>query len=329
MTGLKNKAYQPIYFLTGDEPYYIDIISNYIEHHALEESEKSFNQTIAYGIDIKVEQILENAKRYPMMSEKQVVIIKEAQNIKDARNLNILESYVKNPLDSTILVICYKYKNIDLRTAFGKLINSSGYLFKSEKVKDYKLAEWIGQYISSKGYKVSPKNAALLASHIGNDLSRVVNEIDKTFINLSPNQELTGELIERNIGISKDFNNFELCSAISTKQHLKYNKIIDYFGKNEREHPMLLSVGIIYSFFVKVLMLHYTKDKSSGNLASVLRVNPYFVKDYQTAAQHYNARKVLHIISLLREYDAKSKGFGNTSVSNGELMKELAYKITH
>ncbi|MBL4651964.1 MAG: DNA polymerase III subunit delta [Flavobacteriales bacterium] len=329
MTGLKNKAYQPIYFLTGDEPYYIDIISNHIENNVLEESEKSFNQTIAYGVDVKVEQILENAKRYPMMAERQVVIIKEAQNIKDVKNLNLLESYFKNPLESTILVLCYKYKKIDLRTAFGKLVNSSGFLFKSEKIRDYKLGEWISQLIHVKGYRINPKNSALLADHIGNDLSRVVNEISKTFIHLKKGDELTEDLIERNIGISKDFNNFELTDAISTKNHLKYNQIIDYFSKNERDHPMLLSVGILYSFFAKVLIFHYTKDKSQGNLASVLRVNPYFVKDYQAAARNYSARKVLDVISLLREYDAKSKGFNNPSTPNGELLKELAFKITH
>jgi DNA polymerase III subunit delta len=329
MTGLKNKAYQPIYLLTGDEPYYIDIISNYIENNVLEESEKSFNQTVLYGVDIKVEQILENVKRFPMMADRQVVIIKEAQNIKDVKNLNLLESYFNNPLDSTILVLCYKYKKVDLRTGFGKLVNKSGYLFKSEKIKDYKLGEWITQFVQTKGYRINHKNAALIADHIGNDLSRVVNEIEKTFIHLSNGDELIEDLIEKNIGISKDFNNFEFCNAISIKNHFKYNQIINYFSKNEKEHPMLLSVGVLYSFFAKVLVLHYTKDKSTGSLASALKVNPYFIKDYQLAAKNYSARKVLTVISLLREYDAKSKGYGNTSASNGELMKELSFKITH
>jgi len=329
MTGLKSKAYQPIYFLTGDEPYYIDIISNYIEKHALDESEQSFNQSVLYGIDIKVEQILENAKRFPMMSEKQVVIIKEAQNIKDIKNLGVLESYIEKPLDSTILVLCYKYKKIDLRTAFGKKINNSGYLYKSEKIKDYKLGEWITRFVQSKGFKISPKNAVLISNHIGNDLSRVVNEIEKTFIHLKPGDELSEDIIETNIGISKDFNNFEFTDAISTKNHLKYNQIVDYFGKNQKDHPMLLSVGILYNFFIKVLILHYTKDKSKRNLASVLQINPFFVKDYLTGARNYNARKVLKVISLLREYDAQSKGYNNPSTSNGELLKELAFKIAH
>ncbi len=329
MQGLKSKAYQPIYFLTGDEPYYIDIISNYIENNVLEESEKSFNQTILYGIDLKVEQILENAKRFPMMSEKHVVIIKEAQNIKDVKNLILLQSYIEKPLDSTILVLCYKYKKIDLRTAFGKKINTSGFLFKSDKIKDYKLGEWITQYVHSKGYKISPKNSALLSNHIGNDLSRVVNEIEKTFIHLSKGDELAEDCIETNIGISKDFNDFELTAALSAKNYLKYNQIVDYFSKNQKDHPMIRTVGILYNFFIKVLILHYTKDKSEGNLASVLKVNPFFVKDYQTGARNYNARKVLKVISLLRDYDAQSKGYNNSSTSNGELLKELAFKITH
>ena len=329
MASLKGKVFQPIYFLTGDEPYYIDIISNYIENNVLEETEKSFNQTILYGIDIKVEQILENAKRFPMMSEKQVVIIKEAQNIKDIKNLGVIESYIEKPLDSTILVLCYKYKKIDLRTAFGKKINNSGYLYKSEKIKDYKLGEWITRFVQSKGFKISPKNAALISNHIGNDLSRVVNELGKTFIHLKSGDELSENIIEQNIGISKDFNNFEFTDAISTKNHLKYNQIVDYFGKNQKDHPMLLSVGILYNFFIKVLILHYTKDKSEQNLASVLKVNPYFVKDYQSGARNYNARKVLKVISLLREYDARSKGYDNPSTPNGELLKELAFKIAH
>ena len=329
MASLKGKVFQPIYFLTGDEPYYIDIISNYIENNVLEETEKSFNQTILYGIDIKVEQILENAKRFPMMSEKHVVIIKEAQNIKDIKNLGVLESYIEKPLDSTILVLCYKYKKIDLRTAFGKKINNSGYLYKSEKIKDYKLGEWITRFVQSKGFKISPKNAALISNHIGNDLSRVVNELGKTFIHLKSGDELSENIIEQNIGISKDFNNFEFTDAISTKNHLKYNQIVDYFGKNQKDHPMLLSVGILYNFFIKVLILHYTKNKSEQNLASVLKVNPYFVKDYQSGARNYNARKVLKVISLLREYDARSKGNDNPSKPNGEILKELAFKIAH
>lgn len=327
--GLKSKDYLPVYFLTGDEPYYIDSISDFIEHHVLDESERDFNQTVLYGIDINVEHILENAKRFPMMAERQVVIIKEAQNLKDAKNIGLLESYIKNPLESTMLVICYKYKNIDLRTSFGKTLNDSGFLFKSEKTKDYKLAEWISNFVVSKGYKINPRNAALIADHIGNDLNRIVNELSKTFVNLEKGAEITANVIERNIGVSKDFNNFELCNAIAERDHLKYNKIINFFSKNERDHPMLVTVGVLYGFFAKLLVYHYTKDKSSRNIATTLRVHEYFVKDYQNAARNYSARKVLQVISLLREYDARSKGIMNSGASNPELMKELAYKIAH
>jgi DNA polymerase-3 subunit delta len=326
MRDLKNKVYSPVYCLMGEEAYYIDKISDYIEHHVLDEAEKSFNQTVVYGNESDVSSIIDSAKRYPMMSNYQVVMIKEAQNLK---KIEALESYVDNPLDSTILVLCYKYKSLDKRKSFTKKVIKNGIVFESKKLYENQVPDWINGYVKQKKHTINPPATMMLSEYLGNDLSKIANEIDKTIINIEAGAEITKDLIEKYVGISKDFNFFELNDAISSRNILKVNKIINYFAKNPKDHPFVLSVGMLFSFFSKVLAYHFTTDKSKNNLASVLKINPFFVKDYQLAAQNFNPKKTVHIIELLREYDLKSKGVNNVSASDGELLKELTFKILH
>lgn len=326
MRDLKNKVYYPIYLLMGDEPYYIDKVSDYIEDNLLDEAEKGFNQTVVYGNETEVMSIVDSAKRYPMMSNHQLVMVKEAQNLKKIEDL---ESYVENPLESTILVLCYKYKNLDKRKGVTKKIIEKGIVLESKKLYDNQIPEWIAGYVKQKGYAINPPTTIMLSEYLGNDLSKVENEINKVIINIPKGGEITKELVEKYVGISKEFNFFELNDAISNRNILKANKIISYFAKNPKDHPMVLSVTMLFGFFSKVLAYHFTQDKSQNNLASVLKVNPYFVKDYQLAARNYNPKQTVHIIALLREYDLKSKGVDNNSADDGELLKELVYKILH
>jgi DNA polymerase III subunit delta len=324
--SLSNKVYKPIYFLMGEESYYIDAISDYIEQNILTAEEKEFNQSVVYGKDADVPTIISYAKRFPMMANYQVVIVKEAQDIKKIEDL---QPYVENPLKSTILVICYKYARLDKRKAIAKVIEKQGVLFESPKIYDNQVQAWITGYLKKRNYSISLKAASLLAECLGTDLSRIVNEFTKLAINVPPGNEITPEHIEQNIGISKDYNAFELIRALEQKNTPKANQIIMYFAQNEKENPIQKVLSSLYMSFSKVLIYHYIPDKSKNNVASVLSVNPFFVNDYAVAAKNYNAAKLSRIISLLREYDMKSKGVDNISATGGELMKELVYKILH
>ena len=324
---LKNKVYHPVYFLTGEEPYYIDLIADYIEKNVLDETEKDFNQTILYGKENDITTIIGAAKRYPMMANNNVVIIKEAQHL--ALQLDKLEAYLDNPTPSTLLVFCYKYKKVDGRKAIGKKLKKNAVFFESKKLYDNQVPDWITGYLKSKRYTISPQAALLIADSVGADLSKVVNELEKLIINVPEGNEITPETVEKNIGISKDFNNFELNKALGAKDVLKANKIINHFAKNEKDHPLVVTIGLLYSFYSNILKVHYTKDKSKNNLASVLKISPFFVGEYETAARNYPIRKAVKIIEYLREYDLKSKGVNSASASNGELLKELVFKILH
>lgn len=310
----------------GDEPYFIDRISDYIENNVLDESEREFNQSVLYGRDVNVQQVISEAKRYPMMSDKQVVIIKEAQNI---RNIEELEAYVQQPLDSTILVLCYKYKTLDKRKTFPKTVAKAGVLFESKKLYDNKVPEWITGYLKEKKYNAAPKAIQLLAEYLGADLGKIANELDKLMINLPPGTEINPDHIQQNIGISKDYNTFELNDAVGKRDIVKANRIINYFGENSKEHPMVVTIGTLYTFFVKVLIYNLLQDKSRENAARALGVSPFFLQDYITAANNYPAGRVKQAIALLREYDLKSKGFDNAGTEEGELLKELIYRIMH
>lgn len=327
MSDLKNRIYKPVYFLAGEEPYYIDIITDYIEENVLPEAEKAFNQIILYGEDTSVASITETSRRFPMMSNHQVVIVKEAQSLKKIEDLSW---YVEKPLTSTILVINYKYKTLDKRTKLYKLIDSNAVYFESGRLRDYQVPGWIDRYLMVKGVKTDPNASAMLTEYLGTDLHKIVNELTKLLITLPAGKPvITTGLIEKNIGISKDFNNFELQKAIGEKNIYKANQIIRYFADNPKDNPINLTIASLFSFFSKLLTYHYLTDKSKNNVASVLRINPFFVKDYETAGSRYDAKRTVHIISLLRIYDMKSKGYGDLSSPPGDLLKELIYKILH
>ena len=326
LNDLKNKIYKPIYLLMGDEPYYTDQITNYIVNNILEESEKAFNQIVMYGKDTEVGSIDNAARRFPMMSNYQVVVVKEAQDLK---RIDDLVYYAQNPLKSTILVINYKYKTISSQKKLYKAIDKCGVILASKKLYDNQVPAWINKYLKEKKYEASPEVGLLLTEFLGNNLSKVANELDKLMITLPEGTQITPELIERNIGISKDYNNFELQKALGLKNILKANRIVDHFSKNQKSNPLVVTIITLFNFFSKVLCYHYLNDKSTKNAASVLKVNPYFLKDYIASAKNYGAGKTIQIISLLREYDAKSKGIGNVSASPGALLKELVFKIMH
>ena len=327
VSDIKHGDIKPIYFLMGEEPYYIDKIAEYIEKKVLSEEEKDFNQMVLYGRDVSIEDIVSNAKRFPMMSERQVVIVKEAQDL--SRTIENLVSYVENPQPSTILVICYKYKTLDKRKKLYKVIQKNGLLFESKKLYENQVNDWIRRVLSGKQYKIEPKAALMLVEFLGTDLSKINNELEKLMIILPKGTSITAAHIEENIGISKDFNNFELRRAVGEKRVVKANQIINYFGQNPRSNPLVMTISLLNSFFTQLLIYHGLKDKSKGNVAKALRINPFFVGDYQQAAKNYPMRKVSQIISLLREADVKSKGVGAQNLPPEDILKELLFKMMH
>lgn len=327
LRDLEQKKYHPVYFLSGDEPYYIDKVSSYIEKNILSDADKEFNQTVMYGREVDAATVINVSKRYPMMTSHQVVIVKEAQDIKDFENLKY---YFEKPQPSTILVICYKYKKIDKRKVYYQKLKDVGVIFESKKLYDNQIPDWISQNLRTKNIKISQKGALMLSDFLGNDLSKIVNELDKLRLVLPPDSnEITPQLIEKNIGISKDFNSFELQDALAAGNVLKANQIVDYFSKNQKTSPYLVVLIGLFSFFSNLIIYHYLPDKSNENVGRELRINPYFARQYGVAAARYNAWKTLNIISLIREYDARGKGFNNSGTSHGELLKELVFKILH
>jgi len=324
ITSIKNKDLKPIYFLTGEEAYYIDAISKYIEDTVLTEEEKGFNQTILYGRDVTIDEVISTAKRFPMMAEKQVLIVKEAQDL--SRTIDKLISYVENPQPSTVLVICYKYKKLDKRKKIFKTIQKNGVLFESKKLYDNQVPDWIRKVLAAKGYSISPKASQMLVEFLGSDLGKVNNELEKLQLICKPEEEINAQIIEENIGISKDFNNFELQNAISTRNVKKAFGIIQYFTHNPKAHPLVLTVSLLFSFFSKVLKYHALTNKSQAS--KVLGVNPYFIKDYEIAARNYPMKNVSAIIASIQEIDMKSKGVG-ASLSQGDLLKELLVKVMY
>ena len=325
VTDIKNGIIKPIYFLMGEEPYYIDRISEFIEKNVLSDEEKGFNQMVLYGRDVTIEDIVSNAKRYPMMAERQVIIVKEAQDL--SRTIENLSSYAANPQLTTVLVINYKYKKIDKRKALYKAVSKIGIIYESKKLYENQVSDWIRRVLASKNYTISPKAAQMLVEFLGTDLSKINNELDKLQIILPKGSDITPEAIEENIGISKDYNNFELQKAIGERNVLKAHKIVHYFAENPKDNPMIVTVSLLFSFFSQVLSFHGLNDKSPRNVASALKINPYFVNDYITAARNYPMKKVSQIISTLREFDVKSKGVGSNAVPQGDLLKELLVKI--
>ena len=324
--NLQKKIYHPVYILHGEEPYYIDVVSDFIEENILSDSEKEFNQSVLYGRDVDVPMIISNAKRFPMMAEYQVLIIKEAQNVD---KIEELEEYTKKPVQSTILVLCYKHKKLDQRRAFVKHVKDMGIIFRSDKLYENKVPGWISSYLQKKGYTVTPKAGMLLTEYLGSDLGKISNELEKIFINVPEGTEINDVIIEENIGISKDFNIFELQNALGRKDVFKANQICNYFAANTKEHPLIRTLTMLYVFFAKMLLYHASEDKSRQGIASLLSVHPYFVNDFQVAAKNYPYQKIEKVISDLSDYDLRSKGYGSVSATQGELLKELVYKILH
>lgn len=325
VTDIKNGYLKPIYFLMGEEPYYIDKISDYIETNVLADDEKGFNQMTLYGRDVTIDDIISNAKRYPMMAERQVVIIKEAQDL--SRNIEKLVSYANNPQPTTVLVVNYKYKKLDKRKALYKAINKVGVIYESKKLYENQVADWIRRVLAPKNYTISPKAAQMLVEFLGTDLSKISNEIEKLQIILPKGSQITPEVIEVNIGISKDYNNFELRKAIGERNVIKAYQIVNYFSENPKDNPMVMTVSLLFSYFSQLLHFHGLNDKSPRNVATALRVNPYFVNDYVVAARNFPMRKVSTVIALLRDFDVKSKGVGSNAVPQGDLLKELLFRI--
>ncbi len=325
VSDIKSKNLKPIYFLMGEESYYIDKISDFIEHNVLSEEERGFNQMVLYGRDVTIEDVVGNAKRYPMMSDYQVVIVKEAQDL--SRTIEKLASYANAPQPSTVLVINYKYKKIDKRKALYKAIKKTGVVFESKKLYENQVADWIRRVLSSQNYTITPKAAQMLVEFLGTDLSKISNELEKLQIILPEGTQITPEHIEENIGISKDYNNFELRKAVGERNMVKAYKIVDYFADNPKDNPMVVTVSLLFSFFSQLLHYHGLSDKTPRHVASSLKINPYFVNEYITAARHFPMRKVSSIISSLREFDVKSKGVGSNAVPQGDLLKELLVRI--
>lgn len=327
MSDLRQKKYAPVYLLMGDEPYYIDVISDYMQKNILDATEQEFDFTVVYGKDTDMRSVINMAKAFPMMAQHKLVIVKEAQNIKE---WDLLQFYMQQPLLSTILVFCYKYGKVDSRKKFVKDIQKSGVLFESTKLRDYQIAPWIKNYVHDQKKTIDDKAVAILSESLGTDLSKIVNELQKLLISESGSTKtITAELVERNIGISKDYNVFELQNALINGNVLKANRIIRYFSDNPKANPMVLVLGQLFNFFANLMIFHYLSDKSQGNVAAVLKINPYFVKDYQMAAQRFNAWKTMNIISWIRETDARCKGVDNPQTSDGDLLKELIFKILH
>lgn len=325
--NLRQKKYAPVYFLMGEEPYYIDLISDYFQYQVLDESQREFDLTVMYGKDVDITAVINAAKRFPMIAPYQILIVKEAQHIKD---MDKLQFYIRHYPKSTILVICHKYGTVDGRKKWVSELKKVGVLYESKKLRDYEMIPWIANYAQSKNLKIEDKAVIMLADFLGTDLSKVANELDKLLITMPPgSSRITPEIIEKNIGISKDFNVFELQDALIRKDILKANRIINYFADNKKANPIQMVLAQLFSFFSNLMIFHYLPNKTAEAAASEFKIHPFIAKNYLQAARAYNAWKTMHIISWIRETDARSKGIDNVSAEERDLLKELIFKILH
>lgn len=326
--NLKNRVYSPVYFLMGEEDYYIDRISDYIMDTVLSEVEKEFNLTVLYGADTDMAGVINAAKRYPMMSEHQVIVVKEAQGLKGMEDLVY---YLQKPLLSTILVFCYKHGTLDRRKKITAEIEKAGVLFESKKLKDTQLPGFISSFLKRKKVEIEPKASEMIAEFVGTDLNRLAGELEKLIITLPPGvTRITPEQIERNIGISKDYNNFELRSALIEKDVLKANRIVKYFNDNPKNNPLQLTLAVLFNFFSNLMLAYYAPEKTEQGIAAQLGLrSPWQSREYMAAMRRYKGIKVMQIIEAIRTCDAKSKGIDNSSMSDGDLLKELVYVILH
>jgi len=328
LKDLKNKIYYPIYLLGGEESFFIDSITNYMEENILDSMEKEFNQTIMYGLDTNVGTLISYAKSYPMSANYQVLIVKEAQNLKGFAEL---ESYVANPLKSTILVLAFKHKKIDKRLKIYKLIKKTGVVFESKKLWANKVPEWISKHVENQSFKIKPRESALLAEYLGDDLSKISNELKKVTMTLKEGGLISPNVIEQNIGISKEYNIFALTDALAEKDIFQANKIIFYFIGDVKNHPIQAIIPMLYSFFHRSLVYLQVKNKGDKfGVASALGVSPGTVQRYAQCSRNYPPMKLAAIIGYLKEADLKSKGVNATgNLNSAEILKELIYKILH
>lgn len=325
VNDIKTGNIKPIYFLMGEESYYIDKLSDYIEKKVLTEEEKGFNQTVLYGRDVTIEDIVSTAKRYPMMAERQVVIVKEAQDL--LRTIDKLESYAENPMGTTVLVFCYKYKTLDKRKKLTKLLAKTGVVFESKKLYENQVGDWIKRVLAGKKYTIEPKATAMLVEFLGADLSKINNELEKLQIILPVGSVINPMHIEQNIGFSKDFNVFELRKALGERNQLKAYTIAENFAQNPKDNPMVVTTSLVFGFFIQLLKYHGLKDRNPKNVAAVIGVNPFFLKDYDVALKNYPMKKVSQIVAALRDIDVKSKGVGANALPQSDLLREMLYKI--
>jgi len=329
LSDLKKGQYKPVYFLHGKESYFIDAIADYIEDHVLTESEKAFNHSVFYGKDVNHLSIIDAARQFPMMASNRVVILKEAQEM---RSLKELKTYIEKPSDTTLLVICYKHKKFNLNSAFGKVLKKNALVFESKPLYDNQVPDWIQQYLKSKKLKIDPEASNLIAEYLGADLAKVVNEMDKLAINLAPGAQITKQHIEENIGISKDYNVFELQKALGLKDVVKATRIVNYFASNPRKNPLPMVTGSLYNYFSKIYMLRSLKNAPEQEIMKTLNLrSAFFLREYRAAVRHYPAAEIEKVLDLLKEFDLKSKGVGyiSTGKQEGELLKELVWKILH
>ncbi len=324
ITDIKGGKIAPIYFLMGEEAYYIDVISDFIESYVLQEEEKGFNQMVLYGKEVSIQDIISNSKRYPMMAERQVIIVKEAQNL--TKTIEQLVEYAKNPQPTTVLVFNYKYKTLDKRKTLYKALSKTAVVFESKKIYEDKIPNWIQSFLKSKQISITPKAALMLTEFLGTDLSKIANELNKLEIVVGEKKEITPELIEENIGISKDFNNFELQKALGNLDHKKAYQIVYYFAQNPKQHPFVLTISILYMYFSKLMTLHTVRDRNPSTIAKALGVNPYFVNDYIAVSRNFPMKRISGVLETLRTYDTKSKGVG-ANLSPKDLYNELVYNI--
>jgi len=329
---LQQRQFAPVYFLQGEEPYYIDVIADYIEENALQEHEKGFNQVVLYGKDVDVSQVLLQAKRFPMMADRSVVIVKEAQSIVDIEKeegMRQLEAYLQNPLPSTILVFCYKHKALDGRKSLAKAVQKHAVLLTTKKLYDNQVPAWITQYLKSKGMKATQQAVLLLSEYIGSDLSRLANEIDKLLINLKPGATVDEGLVQENVGISKEYNIFELQAALIARDALKANRIIHYFEANPKSNPLIPNLTMLFTFFTKIMTLHAQADKSEAGLRKSLGNQAWKVKDYMQAMRVYPLQRCVDIIHFIRVADLQVKGIEGGDRSEAAILRELVFKILH
>ncbi len=331
LTDLKAKKFNPVYFLQGEESYFIDVISDYIEAHAISDTEKGFNQVVVYGKDVTMATVLTHARRFPMMAEHQVVIVKEAQEIQDLNKDiggKLLLDYLKQPSPTTILVFCHKHKSLDKRRELGKNIEKLTTSVTSKKVYDNQLPDFVSDYLRDRKIVMDDRAIQVLCEFVGNDLNRLTNEVDKLTISIQPGEPITAERVMNQVGVSKEYNIFELQKAILQKNSFMVAKIVNYFESNSKKNPMIPMIAFLYSFFSKVLLASQAADKSEKGLVSALKVSPYAIRDYSLALQHYTAEKILNNISLLKDADLKLKGVNNTgAVSEGQILRELVYRL--